>query len=61
MSIASTSIGQECYNKNSAFADTKKANQGYLLYMLIAGILCVVVAFGGMYMGFKGGAAPAVK
>jgi hypothetical protein len=62
MSIASTSIAQECYNKNSAFADTKKTNQGYLIYMLVAGILCVVVAFGGMYLGFKGmGPSVAVK
>ena len=54
MSIASTSIAQECYDKNSSFADTKKTNKSYLIYMLVAGILCVIVSFGGMYLGFKG-------
>ena len=53
MTLASTSIGRECYDKNSSFADTHKDNGNYLLYMLIMGVLCVLVSFYLIYMGFK--------
>jgi len=54
MTLASTSIGRECYDKNSSFADAHKDNGKYLLYMLIMGVLCVLISFYLVYLGFHG-------
>jgi hypothetical protein len=53
MSLASTSIGKECYDKNSSFANSKKDNGKYLTSMIIMGVLCIVASFGGMFMATK--------
>lgn len=53
MSLASTSIGKECYDKNSSFASSKKDNGNYLTYMIVMGVLFIVASFGGMFMATK--------
>jgi hypothetical protein len=53
MSLASTSIGKECYDKNSSFASSKKDNNNYLTYMIVMGVIFILASFGGMYLGSK--------
>jgi len=49
--IAASSIGIEAYNKNVDFKKSKKTNFNFLIFLLVCAILCILMSFGGMYMG----------
>ena len=52
--IAASSIGLEAYNKNASFKESKKKNFNFLIFLLVCAILCVLLSFGGIYMGAQG-------
>jgi len=58
--VASTSIAKECYDKNKAWADTKKTNGKFINGMLGAGIMCILISFVMIYMAYKAGKAAVV-
>jgi hypothetical protein len=53
MSLASTSIAKECYDKNQQFASNHTTNNNYLTYMIVMGVVCIITSFIMMYMGSK--------
>jgi hypothetical protein len=53
MSLASTSIAQQCYNDNSSYKTSHTTNNDYLTYMIVMGVVFIVASFGGMFLGYK--------
>lgn len=51
--VANAAIGRECYDKNKDFAKTKKDNNNFLLSGLIVGPMCILSAFGMMFMATR--------
>ena len=50
--ITSTAIGIECGNSNSeAYKKAKSSNFGFLVFLLVMGILCVFCSMGALYIG----------
>lgn len=49
-SIASSSIGTECYIQNTSFKDSKSSNYTFLIVNLVSAILTVLIAFSSMYL-----------
>lgn len=55
--VASSAIAKECYDKNKAWADTKKTNGKFINGMLGAGVLCILISFVMIYMAYNAGKA----
>lgn len=52
-SIASSSMGVECYNKNESFKTEKQSNFNFLIVNLTSAIVMVIVSFVSIYMSVK--------
>jgi hypothetical protein len=53
---ANGAIAKECYDNNTAFADSselRKTNNKFLLYMVIIGPICIVCALLGIVVAIK--------
>ena len=53
---ANGAIAKECYDNNTAFADSselRKTNNKFLLYMVIIGPICIVCALLGIVIGAR--------
>ena len=51
--VANAAIARECYDKNADFAKSKKDNNNFLLGGLITGPICILCAFGMMFMATR--------
>jgi len=50
--LASSGIGVECGNFNSAaYKKAKTNNFNFLIFLLVMGALCVLCSFGALYIG----------
>lgn len=53
-SIATTSIGIQCANANSAYKEEHSSNQTFLIVNLVSAILVVIIALVGIYLAATG-------
>ena len=53
MSIASSSIGTQCYNENPKIKEEKASNFKFLVTNLVSAIIIVILGCISMYLAFK--------
>lgn len=59
LSLATSSIGMQCYNDNQEYGTNRPSSKSFLLFNLVTAILIVLTAMISMYYSFK--KSPAVE
>lgn len=54
LSIATSSIAIECYNKNESMKTEKKDNYNFIIVNLVFAIIMVIVSFASAYFAIRG-------